>query len=491
MGQSVSVGYLSEKEAADFARAVWDQAHGLLRQHTAKYVSLTNAQIQRIKVFGHWANYLEQRALPWDVYGINPAATRPELPQPPYPLFGPISGDIPYPPQYKGAEGVMYDLIYFEEYFNAGLVSAAQAADLWYTKGLGYALYQMATGRVGSGAAYLAILALPYGHVLGSTLWLYNEANTIYEDVKTGTVTWEAHIGTASSLLLYGAGVLQQRAKLNSLQADPGLGINEGKPSPAITSRIGNGDKAYKVISQGAAAKITVMGKQYDARPVKVNYAIVGPTKADPNNKLAFLTGDFYMIRTASGKERFFLTDAKRTPAFFMGDQGYHVWKHLTENNAGQDTGMPSLQQAFAGRPTYLAPLRDLYRTMRSPDANLTQVAADYTNIMNKPIHAPEFKLNQVRGLYRWGKSDVEANYFMRVPCDSGGVKIDYPVRVSIDWQTKKLSNVMVLPPIGSNAQLALPGPVRKDIMTWLDMPASFTNFPSYQFFLKEDSSGQ
>jgi hypothetical protein len=128
---------------------------------------------------------------------------------------------------------------------------------------------------------------------------------------------------------------------------------------------------------------------------------------------------------------------------------------------------------------------------MRSPDANLTQVAADYTNIMNKPIHAPEFKLNQVRGLYRWGKSDVEANYFMRVPCDSGGVKIDYPVRVSIDWQTKKLSNVMVLPPIGSNAQLALPGPVRKDIMTWLDMPASFTNFPSYQFFLKEDSSGQ
>ena len=444
------------KDAADLGRAVWDQTHGLQKRHVEREVTLNDAQKKRTKAFGHWAAWLEWRAKTRSINYRGELIDVYEQPEkPPYPLFGPIAQDVPTPPQLKGEDIFIVKVPWWgheaitDDYAWAAFWTIAQTADMWYTRGLLWTAYVAYTNPSIAPVALSALQRIPYigpvftaAFVTAVELNSWTEIGLLRKYLGEGPLTWNQHLAnycTLSNLVISGA--LRTFPSLNRVRS-----IDQGKIGDDITKQFGPG-KSFRILSKRTDAQ----GNKYQ----KIEYALVGKTEADPKNSLSFPTKEFRVVNTPDGA-RYFTVKANGEldqPVFFLGQKGYHEWKHLTEINAGQKTYFEeeALLNIFAGEKKYLDMLQAIEKTMRDPTQSLDTASNLYQAFANRLIADKSY--TSVRGFYQWIYRDKslappEANFFVMVQkdCGSNAPTTTYPVRVSIDPTNGRLMGLFVLP---------------------------------------------
>ncbi len=449
------------KDAADLGRAVWDQVHALQKKHVEREVTLNDAQKKRTKAFGHWADWLERRAKTQKKTFRGDVIEVYEQPEkPPYPLFGSIAQDVPTPPQLKGEDIFVVNVPWWgpeaitDDYAWAGFWTVAQGADMWYTRGLFWTTYIALSNESIAPVALSALQRIPYfGPAFTATFVTAVEVNAWTEIgllrryFGEAPLTWDQHLANYASLTNLGtAATVRTFPSLNRVSKWAG-GVDEGKLGADITAKFGQG-KSSRVISERTDAQ----GNQYQ----KIEYALLGPTKANPDNKLSFPTDEFRVINTKEGS-RYFTVKANGEldqPVFFLGQKGYHTWKHLTEINAGQKTKYEdeSLLNVFAGKKDYLAELKAIEKTMLDPTQSLDTANNQYIAFTNRLIADKSF--TRISGFYQWKNRDgslapTEANFFIMVPkdCGANAPVATFPVRVSVDPTNGRLMGLFVLKP--------------------------------------------
>lgn len=467
----------SYKDAADLGRAAWDQAHGLQRAHVERAVTLTEQQKRRTKAFGHWADWLQRRAVgestpigavpaPPAVPGQPqpmPAPAPPPSPglltpppQPPYPLRGAIDADVPTPPQLKGEDVLTVNIPFWgpeaitDDYAWAGLQTIAQGADMWYTRGMFWTAYLAFKHQSMAPVAMGALQRIPYfGPTFSATLVSLVELNSVTDIGALRSVfgdtplTWDQHLANMASLtnMALGAAV-RTFPSLNRVGRRVG-GIDPGTIGPDVEAKFGAG-KSFRVLSQRKDPQGNDLAE--------IEYALVGPLKDNPGNKVSFPTGTF---RVVNGRHFTVKPSGEiDQPVFFLGQPGYHEWKHLTEINAGWATKFEdeALLQVFAGRTDYMSRLLAIKKAMMDPNRPLDEASTLYIDFTNQLIADSGF--TRVTGFYQWKNRDgslapAEANIVPMIPkqCSPGGPTTTYPVRISIDPTNGRLKGLFVLKP--------------------------------------------
>jgi hypothetical protein len=476
----------SYKDAADLGRAIWDQAHGLQRAHVERAVTLNEQQKRRTKAFGHWADWLQRRAVgesappsPGPVGPVVPGQPQPvpapapppspgmftPPPQPPYPLRGAIDMDVPTPPQLKGEDVLTVNIPFWgpeaitDDYAWAGLQTIAQGADMWYTRGMFWTAYLAFKHQSMAPVAMGALQRIPYfGPTFSATLVSLVELNSVTDIGALRSLfgdtplTWDQHLANMASLtnMTLGAAV-RTFPSLNRVGRRVG-GIDPGTIGPDVEAKFGAG-KSFRVLSQ----RKDPLGNDV----ADIEYALVGPLKDNPGNKVSFLTGTF---RVVNGRH-FTVKPTGETdqPVFFLGQPGYHEWKHLTEINAGWATKFQdeALLQVFAGRKDYMGRLLAIKQAMMDPTRPLDEASNLYIDFTNQLIADAGF--TRVTGFYRWKNRDgslapAEANIVPMIPkqCTPGGPTTTYPVRISIDPTNGRLKGLFVLKPDDPSAAFSL-----------------------------------
>lgn len=491
------------KMAADLGLAVWHQAHALERMHMSGEITLNEQQKLRTKVLGHWAGWLSYRANYYRTFFEDPMVGAgmgermpPSLgPPPTYPLYGPISGPIPTPPQLVGEPP---EIAAAEEYTWAAVVTTAEIVDLWYFRGIFHSLYLAYQGHFSGAFVTGVVMNMPYaGKALMAANVLWAEANGAYQYYETGEnpLTWDQHIaniaaGTNLAISAY------KTAQLRNLQANVQRGIDEGYVSPDVKARIGNGNKSFKEVGQGAPVEVEINCEKYQAEPVTVEYAVVGKYQGKSGNApFDVKTASFLRVRDADGGYRYYQNNNNRPgePIFFVGEKGYHLWKHLTEQNAGYETGFPSLLQTFAGNPKYTQALAELQAMARDPGSSLGAANTRYVqDFVNPLIHDPTIK--KVTGYYMFQSQDgklsaPEANFFPLIPCNNKGTAATYPVRVAVDPSSGGLKNVFVLNPLNPGQGFA-PNPNLVNFpIDWARLTPNYYNYPLLAAFLPAEGA--
>ncbi|MGB8648392.1 MAG: hypothetical protein WCF84_24360, partial [Anaerolineae bacterium] len=189
---------MTYKEAADLGREIWDEARGLQRAALTDKITLTFSQVQRTKAYGHWADWLEKRAQPIKRIMNGEAEDFYQEPERlTYPFHGPITYQVPTPPQLVG-ENIAR--IYLDEYTFAAALSIAQSADAFYTRGLMWSFYlalreQSLRPLILPALAQIKLL----GPMLISAYVGYVEANAYY-DPKAPQLTWDQHMQNVIAL---------------------------------------------------------------------------------------------------------------------------------------------------------------------------------------------------------------------------------------------------------------------------------------------------
>ncbi len=453
--------HFTPKDAADLGRSVWDRAYALQKKHIEREVTLNDAQKKRTKAFGHWADWLERRSKTQKKTFRGDVIEVYEQPEkPPYPLFGPITQDVPTPPQLKGEDIFVVNIPWWgpeaitDDYAWAGFWTVAQGADMWYTRGLLWTTYIALSNESIAPVALMSLQRIPYfgpiftaAFVSAVELNSWTEIGILRKYLGEAPLSWDQHIANYASLANLGiAATLRTFPSLNQVSKWAG-GVDEGKLGADITAKFGQG-KSSRVVSERTDAQ----GNQYQ----KIEYALLGPTKANPDNKLSFPTDEFRVVNTKEGA-RYFTVKANGEldqPVFFLGQKGYHAWKHLTEINAGQKTKFEdeALLKIFAGKKEYLDELKTIEKTMMDPTKSLDAANKQYMDFTNRLIADKSF--TRVSGFYQWKNRDgslapAEANFFIMVPkdCGANAPVATFPVRVSVDPTNGRLMGLFVLKP--------------------------------------------
>jgi hypothetical protein len=440
---------LTLRAAAESGEAVWGQAHGLIRAHYlqhqrgGKLLALTDPQKERVKALGHWAHWLTAlgRCPPTISYWSGMERARPcrSPVGPTWPLFGPISGRVPTPPQLVGEDTrpltawSSLTAIDVEEYGKAFLKTLAQGADIYYTRGLLWASYVMLSdGDIGP-VAFLAVAHTPWvGPFLTAAVVTFAE----YGEFER--LTWDQHVANLTSLANLG---LSAYVRINPLaaRARVSLGVDDAGGSPAFAAAAREfGGKAYR---EGPRVSRTANGRTVTL--AEVEYAVTGQlgSRTVPPGEFHRQRRVFQVVDTADGP-RYFQWDAQAgragDPVFFLGQKGYHTWSHLTELKSGHPTGFRSLTDVFQGDAARRAELQAIEGLMRDPRQSLDVANRRYIEFTNNLIGGSgPGSYEVVPGFYRYGSSPPEANLFVQVPGGS-------TVRVSIEASTGQLKNVYV-----------------------------------------------
>jgi hypothetical protein len=319
-------------------------------------VRLTRAQLRRMKAFGHWVNWIyERNTNSWDWYSSGFFLTAPDRPPtanipapPPYPLNGPIDekfGDIAWP--WPGGGIRPQDVIDWEAKFD-GVVGTGFDVSILASQ---VVLNQFKAGRVfllmGTGAygAYgknltplawqvFSMLPLKYNNLTGSgymALFNLGEALTGQEvqlrlDLQRWWPLTTAPLSPAERIGKFSLAVL--------------LGSQEYADAKEITriTALSRAVKADLNIPPNEGAKFSLV-PIHNPRPVEghpdtvlMSLDIIQPTLQ--KDKLTG-SGDILVSsrvwKVGEGAEAYYLNPDTGEPLFFLGQEGYHAYKHFYE----------------------------------------------------------------------------------------------------------------------------------------------------------------
>lgn len=455
-------------DAAELGKSVWDQAHALQLAHVDRRLVLSDQQKARTKAFGFWVEWLNKRAEdPWNA----------DAPKPPYPLYGPITQSVPTPPQLVGEPVTYFNVpaplnrivsnsIDLTEYSKALVLTVGQAADAYFTKGLLWSAYLAATEHDAAPALFVALTEIPYaGPVIGAAMVTWAEINTVRSDVANGTLTWDQHWGNLGAMFLQGRAAYK-RLDPGSTPANRNVRIDEGQVPRIVPSEFKG-----RSFRETGRRKVTINGIEHEI--ATVDYVTVGPFEATaeerasmvelkfPDGKVAAVRHNgqrFSVVKGADGVERYFQfneqTGALKDPVFFLGEEGYHMWKHLREQNGTYRTKFTSYMAAMEGHAGYEAQLEAVYQRARDPRGGIAAVREAnglFIDFVNAVSQDPEF--NGFGGEYGFKMqngqvSAPEANLFFTVRTQHAGMPTTtaHPFRFSIDQRTGQLKGGYILP---------------------------------------------
>ncbi|MCE9531479.1 MAG: hypothetical protein K8T89_10215 [Planctomycetes bacterium] len=482
---------ISSAQAADLARAIWDQLVSLMRLANHGTVPVNDVQKKRIRVLGHWIAYVVRKSweswlLPEDRARLAPK-DEPDGPfgEPKWPLFGAPQGEVPVPP-IRNIVDRSEDYIINEAWTRAFANTILRMADVFWTKGLCWAVYVAVENKEVGPLATLVVCGIPYaGPFFAATLVSYHEI------AHFGEYALEDHIANFATLFNLGAAAYLRLNPKPHEMGDPAKGIYEGGvPKPVKEALAGNA--SFKILRRWEAE-----GQML----AEIQYALAGPLKGIQDGKFgtpSVVKSREVRVVEAAGKTRFFDRQTGE-PIIPHGEEGYHAWSHLTELKCGHDTGLPSLRKAFKGT-TYEQEVEALAKAFCDEKADLPALNRQYIEMVNRFVndykangksayltnmetgyfHFPEFfkEIKAAYAKYKEGKAPdagdwleeltkskytenfyqslekmildkPEANYYLTVKNGEGQVHI---VRVAVDTngETKNVF-VMAPEPIGKN----------------------------------------
>jgi hypothetical protein len=413
----VPVGYVPNFSAwsiaARMAQAQWYEVEALLTAHHRGLLEVSKAQNQRIKAYAHWVRWLMKRGDVYDQAAYDDFLK--ENPKPVYPLIG-LDAKAYYEANFVDPPKdlrFIYDKspeeIWQEEHWNALMANLKDSVvvvplgviDFYLTKGFLVSLYYSYRAyeeNPGSPAflmpfAMNVTLLTPAGPPLLAAWALYHEISEFQE------LSFPEHLGNIVSTLT--AGYQSYRMVTGKTRPPTGSipipekGINEGFINPALKDELGG--RTFQVVERVDGAN------QYH----KVRFGVVGRLDGEkneagqliengrPNPKAPYdiMEAKFRVVDSPDGP-RYFTVNSDGTlkdPVFFLGEPGYHAWKHLTELNGGSlPTGETSYRTVFQGME-YEAELAEIETMLRDPKVPIAQANARFLAWM-KEITTAEYR---------------------------------------------------------------------------------------------------
>lgn len=475
--QDLFAGYLSRsiqqsppfirKRCADAAESIWDISHGLMRAHVARLLVLNDGQKRRAKALGFWADWLRRMA--------DPNEEHPEIVmqnRPAYPVDRTPGTDVPTPPQLRGEDVLSAaDIPYFgpitSEYSQPVLEFLCNVSDAFYTRGVMTSLFLAATSDT---AGPVAWSVLPYIPRIGPILvgaasammelgaWVnygrYAWGNISQDQYDRVSLTWTEHLANLAAVGQAGYSIYRN-LKPNSIRANLEAGIDNGAIPDEVKLKYGG--KSYRL----GEMRPSTLADGSKIQMAEAEYAVVGPHKG-AKGSVNHYRRTVAILKDSGGYQRFFEVENGKLgqPIFFLGEEGYHIWSHLTEIKSGHQTTFSSLIDVFEERTALGEELRLIERMMSKPDLSLDVTVKKYLQFVNGVLDAEKQYPNRMSGYYifqknpsptlretAWGKP--EANTFIRVDRLSQDAKqlSTASIRISIDPSTGKLMNVFVHEP--------------------------------------------
>jgi hypothetical protein len=397
--------------AARLAKAQWDQVEAVLTAHNRGLLEVSKAQNQRIKAYAHWVVWLMRRGDVFDQAAYDDFLK--ENPKPGYPLVGPdaksyYAANFVDPPKDLR---FIYDKspqeIWQEERWNALIANLKDAVvvvplgvvDVYLTKGFLVSLYysHRAFEENPDSPAFLLPVAInialltPAGPPLLFAWALYNEISEFQE------LSFPEHLG---NMLAIGASGYQmvtaaRRPPAASLPAIE-KGIDEGFINPALKNELGGrtfqelGERRIDGSNQYQKVRFGVVGPLEGERDASGN--LIGNGRQRPNEPYEIMEAEFRVVDGPDGARYFtFNPDGSlKDPVFFLGQAGYHAWKHLTELNAGLPTGETSYRTVFKGME-YDGELAGIEVMLRDPKVPIAKANTRFLGWM-KDLTSAEYR---------------------------------------------------------------------------------------------------